>query len=191
MDKEIQNKKRACEILKIDMATIIDIDSEYIETLSSKISLLESLKYLENFGFSFEDLKKIRQFLNELSLDNEMKFKNIKLRFFELLARYGKNVALEKEKETLEYLISELEKETTKKRSVITSQNSSGILLKNLLDKGLKENDIILVKRFLDTIEKNNVNLNNLEISLRSPSQFISQNIMEDNNIFKLPLPSM
>ena len=174
------------------MATIIDIDSEYMETLSSKISLLESLKYIENLEFSFEDLKEIRQVLDELSLDNEMNFKDISLRFFKLLARYGKNLTLEKEKETLEYLISELENEITKKWSVITSQNSSWILLKNLLDKGPNENDTILVKRFLDTFEKNNINLNNLvEISLRSPSQFISPNIMEDNNIFKIPLHSM
>lgn len=77
--------------------------------------MLESLKYIENLEFSFEDLKKIIQVLDELSLDNEMNFKDITLRFFELLARYGKNLTLEKEKETLEYLISELEKEITKK----------------------------------------------------------------------------
>lgn len=74
------------------MATIIDIDSEYIETLSSKISLLESLKIIENLEFSFEDLKEIRQVLDESSLDNEMNLKDITLRFFKLLARYGKNL---------------------------------------------------------------------------------------------------
>lgn len=190
LDKEIHSKKITCDALKADINTVKEIDSQYLETLNSKILLLDSLKHIQDLGFSLKDLKKIEDTLYELSLENEMSFKEIKGRFFELLSKYGKNITLEKEKETLEYLISDLDKEITKNRSVIISENSIGIILKNLIDKGINENGIIRVKKFVDKMERNNIDINSLtENPIPATPQIIIPNIMEYDNKFNLALP--
>lgn len=190
LDTEIRSKKITSNALKADISTVKDIDSQYLETLNSKILLLNSLQYIQDLGFSLEDLKKIGDTLFELALENEMSFKEIKIRFFELLSKFGKNITLEKEKETLEYLISDLDQEITKRRSVIISQNSAGILLKNLLDNGLNENDIIRIKKFVDKMERNNIDINSItENPIPSFLQIIPPNIIEYDSKFNLALP--
>ena len=63
-------------------------------------------------------------------------------------------------------MIHDLNKEIQNKRLILLSQGSTGIILRNLLDRGLNENDIIRVKQFVDTIEKYNTTLNNLLLDL-------------------------
>jgi hypothetical protein len=56
----------------------------------------------------------------------------------------------------LEYSISELDHAIKAKRSILFSQATIGITLHNLLNRGLNEDDILFVKKFLDLLEENN-----------------------------------
>jgi len=192
LDKEIESKNRTCAILKIDIATMKDIDSQNSERLSSEALLLDSLDKIKRWGIHSKDLEILIQVLNQILIENGYKIGPLELkqRLFEILSRYGKNLALEKEEERLEYLISGLENEVQKKRSILLSQGSTGIILRNLLDKGLNENDIILVKRFLDACEKNNLTAKNFDVSPYC-TQAKSQNMIKANNEFNITSASI
>lgn len=192
MDKEIESKNRTRAILKIDIATMKDIDSQYSEKLSSEALLLDSLDKIKRLGIDSKDLEIFIQVLNQILIENCYKIGplEIKQRFFEILSSYGKNLALEKKKETLEYLISDLENEVQKNRSILLSQGSTGIILRNLLDKGLNENDIISVKKYLDKSEKNNLTAKNFDVS-PSCTQAKAQNMIKANNEFNITSASI
>jgi hypothetical protein len=151
--------------------------------------LLNCLDELKKLGFGLQDLKKIRDVLIEISSENDRNPLEIKERFFESLSSYEKNIALENEKKRLEYLISDLNKEIQNKRLILLSQGSTGIILRNLLDRGLNENDIIRVKQFIDTIEKNNTVLNNLLLDLLvfEMAYFKSQQMIKENKECIIP----
>lgn len=57
-------------------------------------------------------------------------------------------------------MVSDLDRKVLKNRSVLVAQGSTGFTLKDLLDKDLDENNIILVKKLVDAFERNNVTLN-------------------------------
>lgn len=191
LDKEIESKKRTRAILKTDIATMKDIHSQYSEKLSSEALLLDSLDKIKRLGIDSKDLEILIQVLNKIWSENGYKIGplEIKQRFFEILSSYGKNLALEKKKETLEYLISNLENEVQKNRSILLSQGSTGIILRNLLAKGLNENDIISVKMSLDESEKNNT-AKNFDVS-PSCTQAKSHNMIEANNEFNITSASI
>ncbi len=189
LDKQIESNKRIRDTIKIDIQTTLKIDSEYSDSLSSKTLLLNCLDELKKLGFGLPDLKKIRDVLNEISSENDRNPLEIKERFFEILSSYEKNIALENEKKRLEYLIYDLNKEIQNKRLILLSQGSTGIILRNLLDKGLTENDIIRVKQFVDTIEKYNTTLNNLLLDLLvfNMAYFKSQQMIKENKECIIP----
>jgi hypothetical protein len=189
LDKEIESNKRIRDTIKIDIQTILKIDSEYSDFLSSKTILLDCLDELKKLGFGLPDLKKIRDVLIEISSENDRNPLEIKERFFESLSSYEKNIALENEKKRLEYLISDLNEEIQNKRLILLSQGSTGIILRNLLDRGLNENDIIRVKKFVDTIEKYNTVLNNLLLDLLvfDMAFFKSQQMIKENKECIIP----
>ena len=86
-------------------------------------------------------------------------------------------------------MIYDLNKEIQNKRLILLSQGSTGIILRNLLDKGLTENDIIRVKQFVDTIEKYNTTLNNLLLDLLvfNMAYFKSQQMIKENKECIIP----
>ncbi|HJS63793.1 MAG TPA: hypothetical protein VJ767_02915 [Nitrososphaeraceae archaeon] len=192
LDKEIESNKRTRAILKTDIATMKDIHSQYSEKLSSEALLLDSLDKIKRLGIDSKDLEILIQVLNKIWSENAYKIGplEIKQRFFEILSSYGKNLALENKIETLEYLISNLENEVQKNRSILLSQGSTGIILRNLLNKGLNENDIISVKMSLDKSEKNNLTAKNFDVS-PSLTQAKSQNMIEANNEFNITSASI
>jgi hypothetical protein len=56
----------------------------------------------------------------------------------------------------LEYSIYEFGDAIKANRSILFSHATIGITLQNLLNKGLNEVDILLVKKFIDILEENN-----------------------------------
>ncbi|HJS64702.1 MAG TPA: hypothetical protein VJ767_07560 [Nitrososphaeraceae archaeon] len=156
MEKEIESIKRIRDSLVIDNQTMLKINSEYSDSLNSKTLLLDSLDEIKKLGFDLNDLKKIRYVLNKISTEDQMSPLEVKKRFFEILSRYEKNVESEKELKILKYSISELHHAIKANRSILFSQATIGITLQNLLNKGLNEVDILLVKKFIDILEENN-----------------------------------
>jgi predicted type IV restriction endonuclease len=110
---------------------------------------LESLDGIKKLGFDLNDLKKVRYVLNEISFENEISPLKVKKRFFQILSRYEKNVESDIELKMLENSISELDYEIKAKRSILFSQASIGTILHNLLNRGLNEDDILLVRNLL------------------------------------------
>ena len=55
LDKEIESNKRIRDTIKIDIQTILKIDSEYSDSLSSKTLLLNCLDELKKLGFGLPD----------------------------------------------------------------------------------------------------------------------------------------
>ncbi|MFB5601057.1 MAG: hypothetical protein ACE5SW_12625 [Nitrososphaeraceae archaeon] len=190
LDEEIESKKHVRDVLYIDIQTLNDLDLKLSNEVSSKASLLELLYELQKLGFDNQDLRKIKEHLTKISSENQMSPIEIKERFFELLSLYDKNITLEKENAKLGYLRSELEREIIKNRSILVSQGSVGFILRDLLNKGLNENHILLVKIFIDEMEKYNVIGNNVDsvgtLLEQSKLQHISE---EDKKFNRNPAP--
>lgn len=204
LDKEIESKKHVRDVLSIDIQTLNDSDLQLSNEVSSKASLLELLDELQKLGFNNQDLKKIKEHLTKISSENQMSPIEIKERFFELLSQYDKNITLEKENAKLEYLRSELEREIIKDRSIRVLQGTVGFTLGSLLNKGLNENHILLVKIFIDEMEKYNIIGNNVDsfgtLLEQSKLQHISKqdkkfnrnpgSILSNQNSSNNPLPN-
>lgn len=72
-------------MLTTDIQNILKIDYEYSDSLRSKTYLLDPLNEIEQIGFSIQDLRKIKNILNEISYKNKLNPIEIKERFFQIL----------------------------------------------------------------------------------------------------------
>ncbi len=104
---------------------------------------LTKLQELENAGFGIEDLKKLKRALIEITKEHNLNSEQMKDKFFNDLENYENKIASENEIKKLLEQISYLQKQIENKRLILSSQELVGPLLRNLLDIGIQENDII------------------------------------------------
>lgn len=189
LNNKIEEKEKTLNMIQIDIETMKGINSRYSEVLNSKALIIDNVEKIEKLGIEIKDWIILKQVLNVISFENDYNINpsEIKDRFFEILSQYRENRYLEKEKERLEYLVSELDKEVSKNRSVLLSQGSIGVILRNLLNKGLTENDIITVKIYVDTLKNNNINLEFINNPTYPLVQLKSNNIKENNEFYLFP----
>lgn len=116
---------------------------------------LTKLQELENAGFGIEDLKKLKRALIEITKEHNLNSEQMKDKFFNDLENYENKIASENEIKKLLEQISYLQKQIENKRLILSSQELVGPLLRNLLDIGIQENDIISILILVNILQDN------------------------------------
>jgi hypothetical protein len=108
---------------------------------------------VEKIGFDTQDLKKLKGILIEISSEhNNLNSEQTKILFFELLEVYETRITLESKNNRLLQLDNILQNQIKSKRQILHYQELVGPCLKNLLDYGIEESDIIAIKALLDIL---------------------------------------
>jgi len=191
IDKEIESKRQLKNSLDIEIARTNKLDQEYSYVLSSKILQLELLEEIEMLGFNIKEFQILIKVLNQIALENGYKISPVQIRkrFFGILSQYRYHTSMEKENERLQLLKDELERKILKNKSVLVSQASIGNILKNLLNKGYHENQIIKAIKLIDEMEKSNLKLNDLTNSLNHIEKSKTQPMIKVNKEFNITIP--
>jgi len=115
---------------------------------------LKNLDKLESIiGFSIQDLKKLKNILMKISLEHKhFSIEQTKMLFFELLEKIETRSTLESENKRVLQLVNILQNQIKSKKQILHCQELVGSYLKNLLDYGLEENDIIAINALINII---------------------------------------
>src|SRR5215212_168848 len=151
-DREIKQR----ESHKQDLKAICD---NYEMKISSNEPIVQSLKQLEDLGFTASDIKNLHIIFSEISKKYGLNGKEIKIRFFRCMNYYFNDLL------TLQQDIFEKQNEATilddeislKRKIIKESQPIVFSILQNLINTGLNEHDILMVFEIFETNLCNNM----------------------------------
>ncbi|MGE5635249.1 MAG: hypothetical protein ACM3VV_08445 [Deltaproteobacteria bacterium] len=151
----MENLKQEIESKAKNLKELEKTETDYKDKLNLKSIKLTKLQELENAGFGIEDLKKLKRALIEITKEHTLNSEQMKDKFFNDLENYENKIASENEIKKLLEQISYLQKQIENKRLILSSQELVGPLLRNLLDIGIQENDIISILILVNILQDN------------------------------------
>lgn len=151
----MENLKQEIESKAKNLKELEKTETDYKDKLNLKSIKLTKLQELENAGFGIEDLKKLKRALIEITKEHNLNSEQMKDKFFNDLENYENKIASENEIKKLLEQISYLQKQIENKRLILSSQELVGPLLRNLLDIGIQENDIISILILVNILQDN------------------------------------
>jgi hypothetical protein len=151
----LENLKQEIESKAKNLKELEKTETDYKDKLNLKSIKLTKLQELENAGFGIEDLKKLKRALIEITKEHNLNSEQMKDKFFNDLENYENKIASENEIKELLEQISYLQKQIENKRLILSSQELVGPLLRNLLDIGIQENDIISILILVNILQDN------------------------------------
>lgn len=154
LEIEIENNKKIKNDLDINIQKLKEIETEYDDRLNIKYIKLKNLDELEKIvGFGIQDLKKINRILSEIALEHkDLTINQVKALFFELLEKIETRIALESENNAKMKLNLLLENQIKSKRQILHCQEVVGPILKNLIDAGIGEREIVAIKALIEIL---------------------------------------
>lgn len=153
LEKEVENKQIVKNDLEMNIEKLKDTNSEYEYELNLKSIKLKNLEVLEKTGFSIQELKKIKMMLIEIAVhSNITNIEQLKAKFFELFEKLEDRTALESKNDSLLKTSLILENQIRINRETLQCQEEVGDILKNLFEKGIRENEIVAVKALIDIL---------------------------------------
>ena len=153
LEKDIDGKNRTRNLLKRDIEVLKEHDSKLLDSMNSKILKLNCLDEVEMMGFNFGDLKKLNWALKEMAYENNINPQEVKEQFFDSLSQYAYKITLQNELEKLNKSVFEVQKLIHNKKSNLPFQGITLKMLQNLMDKGMDENDIFQLKKFVEMVD--------------------------------------
>lgn len=151
----MENLKQEIESKAKNLKELEKTETDYKDKLNLKSIKLTKLQELENAGFGIEDLKKLKRALIEITKEHNLNSEQMKDKFFNDLENYENKIASENEIKKILEQISYLQKQIENKRLILSSQELVGPLLRNLLDIGIQENDIISILILVNILQDN------------------------------------
>ena len=118
----------------------------------------------------------------------------IKEQFFDSLSQYADKITIQKELERLNKSISEVEKVLYKKRSNFGFQGIAGKIIQDLVNNGMDENAIIILKDFIEIVNGYGLKTKDLiefikwvrvQYELQSQNVTVNENLKLDNQFKK------
>ena len=191
MKEEREDKiKRIKELRKLEL--------EYIDKLDLNSIKLTKLDELEKTGFGIQDLKKLKRTLIEISIEHNVNLEQTKEKFFTDLDNYENNIASENKVNKLLEQIITLQKQIESKRLILCCQELIGPFLRNLINYGIQENNLISIQLLLDKLYyESNISIefkeiqqqiakdlstySNLKLAITKLKHKIETNVQEDN----------
>jgi len=151
-DREIKQR----ESHKQDLKAICD---NYEMKISSNEPIVQSLKQLEDLGFTASDIKNLHLIFSEISKKYRLNRKEIKIRFFRCMNSFFNDLlTLQQDIFEKQNEVTILDDEISLKRKIIKeSQPIVFSILKNLINTGLNEHDILMVFEIFETNLCNNM----------------------------------
>jgi hypothetical protein len=184
LENESEIKQKEKNNLEINIEELKKKESEYKERLNLKYIKLKNLEELEKIGFTTQELKKLNNILIEIAVEHNIKNKEqIKAKFFELFEKLEDRIALENENDSLLKTSLIFENKIRINRQTLHCQDVVGSILKNLLEKGITENEIVGVKALVDILLYNSGTTgNNIAKTNSKYENFQNLSISNNNN---------
>jgi hypothetical protein len=181
LEKEIENKQKEKNNLEINIERLKDTESESEERLNLKSLKLKNLEELEKTGFTIQDLKRLKMMLIEIGVEHNMtSIEQIKAKFFEECEKLEDRMTLESKNNAAMQLNLILENMIRTNRQIFHCQEVIGDILKNLLQKGITEDQIVRVKALIDR-HSYNLTLTGLEGRGEEGNNIAKTNIKHEN----------
>jgi hypothetical protein len=151
-DREIKQR----ESHKQDLKAICD---NYEMKISLNEPIVQSLKQMEDLGFTASDIKNLHLIFSEISKKYRLNKKEIKIRFFRCMNYYFNDLfTLQQDIFEKQNEVTILDDEISLKRKIIKeSQPIVFSILQNLINTGLNEHDILMVFKVFETDLCNNM----------------------------------
>ena len=132
-----------------------ELDKVNLEISAKEVSLsyfkvkIDIIDELERMGFGNKELRSLIKVLNEIGLENNLDFNEIRKQFFDDVKNYEEVIGSRKEIERLKTEVKNLEEKTVKEREKYIAYPSviEGIL--RLAGSGIYEQDIIKIDKIL------------------------------------------
>ena len=152
--KDIEIKQRELHIQDLK-----DICDNYEMKISLNEPIVQSLKQMEDLGFTASDIKNLHLIFSEISKKYRLNKKEIKIRFFRCMNYYFNDLlTLQQDIFEKQNEVTILDDEISLKRKIIKeSQPIVFSILQNLINTGLNEHDILMVFKVFETDLCNNM----------------------------------
>jgi len=152
--KDIEIKQRELHIQDLK-----DICDNYEMKISLNEPIVQSLKQMEDLGFTASDIKNLHLIFSEISKKYRLNKKEIKIRFFRCMNYYFNDLlTLQQDIFEKQNEVTILDDEISLKRKIIKeSQPIVFSILQNLINTGLNEHDILMFFKIFETDWCNNM----------------------------------
>jgi transcriptional regulator with XRE-family HTH domain len=189
LEIEIENNQKIKSDLELNIQKLKENESDYNDRLNLKYIKLKNLEELEETGLTTQDLKKLNRILIEIAIEHKTTNKEqLKVKFFELFEKLEDRLALDNENNAKMQLNLFLENQIKLNRQKLHCQVEVGPILKNLIERGITENEIFAMKGLIDillynssTVRGNNIANTNTNTNIKYEN-FGNLSINNNNN---------
>jgi hypothetical protein len=149
LEKEANHYKSEVSLKKEELAKLnqqIESQTHNLDFLKIKV---DSLNELETRGFGINELRTLINMLNEIGLENNQDFDEIRKEFFDDIKNYEEVIGSRKERERLKNELKSLEIQIMKEREKYNSYPKIKESINRLTGAGIPEEDIVKIERIL------------------------------------------
>ena len=149
LEKEANHYKSEVSLKKEELAKLnqqIESQTRNLDFLKIKV---DSLNELETRGFGINELRTLINMLNEIGLENNQDFDEIRKEFFDDIKNYEEVIGSRKERERLKNELKSLEIQIMKEREKYNSYPKIKESINRLTGAGIPEEDIVKIERIL------------------------------------------
>src|SRR5215208_110118 len=149
LEKEANHYKSEVSLKKEELAKLnqqIESQTHNLDFLKIKV---DSLNELETRGFGINELRTLINMLNEIGLENNQEFDEIRKEFFDDIKNYEEVIGSRKERERLKNELKSLEIQIMKEREKYNSYPKIKESITRLTAAGIPEEDIVKIERIL------------------------------------------
>ena len=154
LEKDIETKNRICKLRKRELEILKEQNLKLLDNVHTKASKLDCLDEIENMGFNYANLKKLKLRLTEIAVENKMNQQEIIEEYFDSIPLFADKITARKELERLNKSVDEFEILLHNKRSNYVFQRMAGKIVQDLVNMGMDETAIIMCKEFIDMMDE-------------------------------------
>jgi len=149
LDKEANHYKTEVRLKKDELANLNQIINDKKNTLDFFKIKVDIINDLETRGFGNKELRTLYNMLNEIGLENNLDYNEIRKQFFDDVKRYEEVIGSRKEIERLQNELKSLEFKTMKEREKYIAYPTIIESILRLAGSGINEDDIIKIDKIL------------------------------------------
>src|SRR5215211_123195 len=149
LDREANHYKTEVRLKKDELANLNQIINDKKNTLDFFKIKVDIINDLETRGFGNKELRTLYNMLNEIGLENNLDYNEIRKQFFDDVKRYEEVIGSRKEIERLQNELKSLEFKTMKEREKYIAYPTIIESILRLAGSGINEDDIIKIDKIL------------------------------------------